>query len=207
MRLTLTIASALALFAVACSPYDPDLGDTPFRCGTEEPLCPDGYVCVDSSESPTGICQEEGSAPRPDAGDDPSGADAGPFACNDDSSIEPNDQTSSAHVTPIPDSQLQYALATLAICPGGDVDVYRLRVDVAAMNIVAKVTTNRSQGDLVLEILNASGVPVATGSYTSGTVLDAALNNAATGVWYVQVRGADASVQNNYRLDLELTGP
>ena len=31
----------------ACSPYDPDLGSTPFLCGTVDPACPDGYACQD----------------------------------------------------------------------------------------------------------------------------------------------------------------
>ena len=33
MRAALLAAAALA----ACNSYDPDLGDTPFRCGTDEP--------------------------------------------------------------------------------------------------------------------------------------------------------------------------
>jgi hypothetical protein len=36
---------ALAALA-ACTPYDPSLPDAPFLCATDEPRCPDGFVCV-----------------------------------------------------------------------------------------------------------------------------------------------------------------
>ena len=36
-----------AAAAVSCTPYDPELGAEPFLCGSTEPRCPDGYVCVE----------------------------------------------------------------------------------------------------------------------------------------------------------------
>ena len=38
------------LFAFGCNTFDPDLGDEPFRCGAEEPRCPDGYECDESTQ-------------------------------------------------------------------------------------------------------------------------------------------------------------
>jgi len=204
MRARLTLLVSLVALA-ACSPYDPDLGETPFRCGTDDPKCPDGYSCVDSTQSPTGLCVRDGSGELPDAGDNPNPADAAPFVCNNDSMVEPNDDLAHAWTTPIP-TQTMYALATLAICPAGDVDIYRLGVaDAVTNNLKATVTTSKSQGELILEILNGTGVASATGTYTNDTTLEVVLNNAPTGTWHVQVRGADGTVQNNYRLDILLS--
>ena len=35
----------------ACSPYSPNLGATPFLCGSGTPQCPDGYKCMSGSGS------------------------------------------------------------------------------------------------------------------------------------------------------------
>ena len=51
MRLLLATLAGLAACAfLACGPYDPDLGEEPFRCGTDEPRCPEGYAPVEETE-------------------------------------------------------------------------------------------------------------------------------------------------------------
>lgn len=203
MRLIPTHICLIALLGTgACSPYDPSLGPDPFLCGTSDPKCPDGYECVDVPDT-TGACVKEGGdAPdNPDGGGDE--ADAGPFVCNNDSMLEPNDDIGSATPTLIPDGgQMTFALATLAICPHDavveDVDVYRLRTDLVGQNIAVALQTNRGVGELALEILNGTGVVVATGTYTDNSNMTAALMNAPVGTWHVQVRGAQVGVRNNY---------
>jgi hypothetical protein len=76
---SLLVCAALAL---ACNPYDPDLGDTPFRCGTDEPRCPDGYVAVEESVVRC-ICERAATAP-----------DGGPsdYVCDGDPFENPNAQ-------------------------------------------------------------------------------------------------------------------
>lgn len=52
------------LFAIAalgaCTPYDPQLGPTPFLCGDTEPKCPDGYTCQMNGGG-SGVCTKGGS--------------------------------------------------------------------------------------------------------------------------------------------------
>jgi hypothetical protein len=55
----------------ACSPYDPELGETPFFCGSADPTCPDGYTCRMTGTG-SGICAENpmgsGSGTHPGGG-------------------------------------------------------------------------------------------------------------------------------------------
>jgi hypothetical protein len=157
-----------------------------------------GPRVTDGVDSPTGVCVESGGdAPdNPDGGGDE--ADAGPFVCNNDMALEPNDDIGSATQTGIPDSQNTFNLATLAICPTTDVDVYRLRADVTGQNIAVALQTNRGVGELALELLNGTGVVIATGTYTDDSNMTVALNNAPVGTYFVQVRAAQAGTQNNY---------
>ncbi|RMH41963.1 MAG: hypothetical protein D6689_09660 [Deltaproteobacteria bacterium] len=195
---------ALACVCTACSPYDPELGDTPFRCSADEPRCPDDYVCVPSGSSPTGVCVRSGSGLVPDAG--PDGSTAG---CNDDSSLEPNDDLNQAYPTQIPGNGSAIAFASLAICPAGDVDLFWLSVDQNGKNIFAEVRdTDRARGELALDLLNEQGTSVSTGTYEDNATLNVRLANAPQGTYYVRVRGADPTVVNNYGgLYIETTGP
>jgi hypothetical protein len=96
---------ALAFAAVAaCDPYDPDLGPTPFECGGDDNVCPEGYTC----DTATDICQPTEGA----------NIDAAGFTCENDSSLEPNDAPNQAYITPIPNAGLTYALFGLSVCPG-----------------------------------------------------------------------------------------
>jgi hypothetical protein len=98
-------------------------------------------------------------------------------------------------------------LAGLAICPGGDIDVFRLRVDVVGKNLRADIANTKAQGELVAEILDGGGVMIATGAYTTDVLLRVELDNAPTGTYHVQVRGADTTIRNNYSIDITTTGP
>lgn len=206
-RLGLIAFASLATLAVAaCDPYDPDLGTTPFRCGTEEPRCPEGYMCMEYSPSMQ-IC-EAGEDSLVDAG--PDEADAGPFVCNNDMTIEPNESISNATSTPIPDIQDFYNLASLAICPDTDIDVFRFRVAETGKNVTVDLTHQSSRGLLTVDILNAAGTSIAPGSPVMGdnNHLRAAINNLPSGIYYVQVASSGVGIQNNYdTLDIVTTGP
>jgi hypothetical protein len=200
-----TLASAaLALLTIACSPYNPDLGDLPFRCGQDEPRCPDGYVC-DESGTPA-VCRSEGQASGADAR--PSSGDGGNLSCNDDSQLEPNDSITDPTITPIPDFGPDYELVALAICPDTDVDVFRFRIDVTGKNATVDVTYNSTRGTLVLDILNSTGVSIRQGAPAGGNndVLRAEVANLPSGVYYARVGGA-AGATNNYSISIKTTGP
>ena len=113
--LGLSIAASALLGA--CNTYDPELGETPFRCGLDNPRCPDGYECVTFSASEE-ICTRIGDDPgvRPDGGNGDGGG-GGAFVCNNDSEIEPNESLSDPTLTGIPQAQSEVRYTTLAICP------------------------------------------------------------------------------------------
>jgi len=193
---SLLLASALAAL-VACNPYDPDLGDHPFRCGAEAPQCPDGYRCVEHSPNEK-IC-ERGDDTAPDGGDDP--PDAAAFLCNDDGEIEPNETPDTAANTPIPASAMFTSFGQLAICPATDKDVFRFGVNASNVNVRASVTAELGDGDLALQILNGSGAVIANGTALTSTEVQVVVNNLAIGNYFVQVTGKDGS-ENNYEVEI-----
>src|SRR5688572_12730478 len=121
------VATAGLAFAAGCNPYNPELSDEPFRCGTSDPQCPDGYVCDERSPEEK-ICVRSDLIDDTDASVD-EGPDAA-FFCNNDTQLEPNETINAATQIPIPDNGRDYELQALAICPDIDVDVFRFRVAV-----------------------------------------------------------------------------
>lgn len=205
MRTSLVASAFLAAaLAAACNPYDPDLGPEPFRCGTDEPRCPDGYTCVEISAT-SHLCQLSGTD-IPDVDATPTIPDAGPFTCNDDSEIESNDTIDSATTTPIPGQSEEYRLVGLAICPTSDVDIFRFGVEETGKNVQANVTYTSGQGQLVLEILNSVGSTIATGNQETAALLRANLANAPQGIYFVRV-AAETGAQNNYNIEIVTSGP
>lgn len=187
------------LLLAACNPYSPDLGDTPFRCGTDEPRCPDGYECVEHSTSQH-ICERVGFN-EVDAGPD---EDAAGVVCNDDSDIEPNDTTSQAFLTPIPTFASCTSMVNLAVCPSTDKDLYSFRIESSTENnLRATVTTDVSRGMLELKVLEGSGATIASGVVIDGNTIQVTVPNMSIGTFYVQVGApTDSSVQNNYALEI-----
>src|SRR5687767_11496553 len=116
MRALMTSALLALAAAAGCNSYDPDLGQAPFRCGSSEPRCPRDYTCVTYSDTEE-IC-ENLNLVEVDGGD----GDGGGLDCADDSQIEPNDSADLATDTQIPQSQDDYRLVGLAICPDTDQD-------------------------------------------------------------------------------------
>jgi hypothetical protein len=194
---SLLLTTLLAAATAACNPYDPDLGAAPFRCGADD-LCPDGYSCVVHSPAEK-ICERSGDPGGDDDGDGPDASQG--VQCNDDSAIEPNDMTSNATTTPIPNLQMDVSYTELAICPDTDKDVFRFGVSATDANVRATVTAQLSDGDLSLQILNGSGAVIANGTALTSTELQVVVNNLAIGTYYVQVSGKDGA-QNNYEIEI-----
>jgi len=192
MRITLLLAPFL--LAAACNPYDPDLGETPFRCGPDD-SCPSGYECVDQ------VCQRPGADPGDD--DQEPGPDASEFTCNDDSQVEnpPNDDIEHATTTRIPSFQMTDSYGQLAICPDTDKDLFRFGVNVANVNVRATVTATLADGDLQLQILNNAGAVIANGTALTSTELQVVVNNLAISNYFVQVTGKNGS-RNNYEIEI-----
>jgi hypothetical protein len=192
------LLSAAALFA-ACNPYNPDLGDTPFRCGTSDPVCPDGYRCVEHS-SANRPCEPDDGTELPDGGGD---TDSGLSACVPplpDAELEPNENIADPYPTPIPPNT-DFDLIGAAICSDSDVDVFRFVVDVTGKNGRLEMTYNAANGVLLLDMLNSTGVSIRAGTPTGGdnNKIRADVANLAQGTYFAQVKGMPGS-RNTYNI-------
>ncbi|HUQ02516.1 MAG TPA: hypothetical protein VM261_08475 [Kofleriaceae bacterium] len=196
--LSLGVSSIVSFGALAaCNPYDPDLGSAPFECGNDEPRCPEGYTCVEYSDT-NRVCEKS-------EGEDNTDAAGGNFQCANDTSIEPNNDVMTAFVTPIPQMPM-YSLVGLAVCPTGDRDHFRFSIASNGQNFEAQVSGVASRSSLKLEVLTSAGAVVATGAPVSGTpqvVRVEIQNRLAIGDYIVRVESQD-STENNYDLTLKV---
>jgi hypothetical protein len=198
--------------AVACSPYDPQLGDSPFTCGPadQNPRCPDGYTCTPMGS--TEVCLAPGGTVAPDASTNAN--------CADDSALEPNDSIATAFQTPVATTKNTLTFAGLAICPHGgvmdDKDDYSVTITQANQNLEVIIEYDLAAGaDLSGSILNASGQAIANASPVTGMsgVKRAYTPNLPTGVYYASVfymapmSGGTGQKTNNYKMTINVTGP
>jgi hypothetical protein len=200
-RTAIAVAGAGLLLALGCSPYDPNLGTAPFKCGTSQPLCPRGYIC--DGDPGFGVCLREGDPDLPDSG--PSLPDAPPFSCADDSATEPNDTLQTAFPTPVMEDLPMVSYASLAICPDSDIDHYRININQPNVTLRAEITHASQQGRLALEILNNSGTVIREGTPlgANADVLRADVPQIALGVYYVRVQASGPGIRNNYSLAIQ----
>jgi hypothetical protein len=158
MRSFLFLAFAGSL--AACSPYDPDLGESPFLCGPVEQSerCPDGYTCQMATNGAEYCLKMGGTVP----------VDGNNLMCADDSSLEPNDMISQAFQTPVATQKMNLTFAGLAICPSGDKDNYSVTITQANQNLEVLIEYDAAAGaDLQGSILNSGGTPIANASPTT----------------------------------------
>lgn len=186
----------------ACSPYDPDLGASPFLCGKEEPKCPDGYTC-------NGTACVNGSGGGSGQVDAPKTSG---FQCDDDSATEgpsKNDSTGTAWQTPVATNKTTFPLAGLAICPAGDKDNYSVTIVTEGQNLQADITYQDDGAPLQVIILNSSGSPISSSSPNGADMATTKVPNLPTGTYYVQVAVAPGTtlVENNYKITFTVTGP
>ena len=183
---SLLFVAALA----ACSPFDPDLGGTTYKCGNEEPKCPDGYSC--QMVGPDMRCvSDEG--PGPDG-------QTGGFQCQDDSNLETKvgtNNNSTATATPLPGAN-PLTLGSLAICPEGDRDTYMLQVTIAMSNVEA-IAMWESGMPISISILNGGGTTINTGTAMGANANRAYAANLPVGTYNVQTFAA-SNVKNNYSI-------
>ena len=187
-------AAAAAAFG-ACTPYDPNLGQTPYLCADQEPRCPDHYECMEAGARP--VCVLAGSL-VPDAGiDAPSG-----FQCAMDGMLEPNDSLSTAYQTDVGTGAPPRAFGPLSLCPEGDKDHYQINITTANRGI--EVITSWDSGTPVsCSILNGAGTSIANGIAMGANSVRACATNLPPGIFYA-IAFSPKSLQNNYRIQLRL---
>jgi hypothetical protein len=198
---------ALVTVGAACTAYDPTLPASPFLCGAADPKCPDGYTCtgMDAMNRPTCVSGDGGGVTVD--------AHTSGFQCADDSAIEGanrNDDVGHAWQTPINESgKTTFPLAGLAICPGGDKDTYEVNITQEGQNLTALVLYQSDGAALTVAILNSGGTPIASSSPAGTDMVMTTVNNLAVGSspYYVQVAGATATGENNYKVTFTVTGP
>ncbi|MGE3765337.1 MAG: hypothetical protein AB7L94_23950 [Kofleriaceae bacterium] len=188
--------SFLGTLLVGCSPFDPDLGGVPYKCGTAEPRCPEGYSC--QTIGTTEVCV----APE---GPGPDGMMSG-FQCADDSLLEgtaKNDTIQNAYATPVAQQRNDITLAGVAICPEGDKDNYLIVTTVANSNI--EVITSWDSGMPVsVSILNAGGTSINNGTANGENSLRAYAANVPVGQYYANAYAA-ANAKNNYKIKITVS--
>lgn len=189
---------------LACTPYDPSLPDTPFLCGTSDPMCPDGYGCTGMDSMSRPVCVKNGGTASLDGG-------TSGFQCADDSAIEGpnrNDTIANAWISPVASTKMSLPLAGLAICPAGDKDTYQVQITQTGQNLIAKLEYQADGAALSMTVMNTGGTAIASGSPAGTDTVMVTVNNLPTGSspYYVQIYGPTTG-ENNYKLTLSVTGP
>jgi hypothetical protein len=194
-RLGLAAVTAATAAFGACTPYDPDLGPTPYLCAAQEPRCPEHYECVEAGARP--VCVLAGSLAPDAAIDAPSG-----FQCAMDGMLEPNDSLGTAYQTDVGTGAPQRSFGPLALCPEGDKDHYQINVTTANRGI--EVITRWDSGMPVsCSILNGAGTSIANGVAMGANAIRACATNLPPGIFYA-IAFSPKSLQNNYRIQLRL---
>lgn len=194
-KTTLLSCSAAAALA-ACTPYDPDLGTTPYLCGTVEPRCPGDYSCVEQTPGRS-VCVINGGV-APDAPPDGTGG----FQCAPDGQLEPNDSIAMAFQTDVGTGAVMRAFGPISICPEGDKDHFQVNITTANRGIA--VTTRWDSGMPVsASILNAAGTSIGNGTAAGQNALRACATNLPIGLYY-GVAFSQGNMKNNYRIEIKV---
>lgn len=137
----------------------------------------------------------------------PDGGGPGGFTCNDDASIEPNNNVAQAYDTQIEATGPIGNFSNLAICGPGDVDIFRIDTIAAGRTIHPIVFGDPlvgGNGPLTVSILNAGGSVIVAGSPIGPTDSEAMATNVPMGTHHIKVTGAQPPNVNNYRLMVEV---
>ena len=191
------IAPLIAVAAVGCSPYDPELGAHPFLCANTRPRCPDGYVCVPGAGSAE-ICA------LPEAGTDGGTTGDSGLQCGVDSDREPNESIDLA--TPITDTSGAAPLDAV-LCPETDVDVYQLTVDTTGESVRVDVNYDSGNGGLQIDLLNSTGLVIRSATRVGNDPdhLRVDFANLAAGTYFARVESMPPGFRTNYQVTFLVT--
>jgi hypothetical protein len=182
------------LAAAGCNPFDPELGERPFKCGTDAPRCPDGYDAVDVTQVRCECIRQTGGG-------------GGDYDCNADTA-EPNNTTDNATSTAIgPGTSTVYN--DLAVCPATDIDTFELTIGRSGTTINVQVDFDPMRVPPDVDILNSNGVSVqpTVNSIGVGRII-ASERVESTGKFYAQVLSGSASEgEANYSIRMTVDPP
>ncbi|MBK9072994.1 MAG: hypothetical protein IPL79_18635 [Myxococcales bacterium] len=160
-----------ALVVASCNPYDPDLGNNPFRCAGQQPFCPEGYECTRRDDN-VSVCE---AVFVPDGN------------CEGTDGTEPNDNIQSAYDTGIPAVGDNFRLLGIELCPSNDVDLFKIVVETNNDIIIGEVKT---LAGLTVEagILAANQTVVAAATETAPGTYTIETDNLTSGVYFLRIR-------------------
>jgi hypothetical protein len=194
-----TVAASLASFCgTGCSPYDPDLGDIPYKCADQEPFCPGGYTCL--PQGTERFCVSSGGV-----GVDSGGGSGSGLNCAEDSTTEGpnmNDDISHAYATPVEQSRNTISFAGLVICPMGDRDTYAITL--LTQGSIEAVVTTEGGAPVQVNLLNSGGANLMSGTSNGTMSIRAFVANVPAGQYYAQAF-ATATAENRYKLTINVT--
>lgn len=211
----------LLLVIAGCGGYDPDLGDAPFRCGSQPAgACPEGYVCRDSICLKPGVRRECASARRPMTSPRDGGVDQSGFGysctaanCADRSNVENNCLDKDIESNDCPEAADDHdsfiggkSLARFgtwehfAICPPGDLDYIGFDAE-ANQSYRIVVSYDKRLGDLDLALVDPQNKVLAE-SQTSMGQEEIRFTATATARYYMAVFGATAALTSTYNFYL-----
>lgn len=190
--LRFVVLSVLAL--AACSPYEPDLGPAPFKCGDSDPRCPDGYTCNEAAAAGPTCEKVGGGGGTVDA--PPSG-----FQCANETGIEPNDSTATAFATPVAGMKTDFMLGPVSICTDGDRDYYK--IELSTTSNVEIITSWDSGQPVNIALVSMADTQLAVGTPATETSLRACAVALPPNIYFAKA-SAGAGVKNNYRLAIKL---
>jgi hypothetical protein len=196
LELSWAVAAAIA----ACTPYDPNLGGTPFLCGPQSPPCPAGFACEDQTGQMVCANKNAGSG---------SGSSGG-FPCADNGQLQPGPSITTAYQTPVASGRSSITYGPVGLCPGGIRQTYAVDIIENGVQTLKATITYQADGDpLNVLLLTSSGQTAATGS--ANAIPDSAVASVPaepSGMAYVQVIGpatpGSADGENNYLLGISV---
>lgn len=200
LLLLLSCLGAAAL--AACTPFNPELGNAPYLCASQEPRCPESYLCLDDGAG-TAVCVQPGGM-APDAGPD---GPPGGFECAPDGMLEPNNAIAEAYQTDVGINSPSRAFGPISLCPEGDRDHYQINLTAANKGI--EVITRWETGMPVsCSILNQAGTPVNNCTAMGTNARRACAANlttpgSPTGIFYAQVF-SPMNHRNNYKVEMRV---
>jgi hypothetical protein len=123
-----------------------------------------------------------------------------PFACANDSALEPNDTIANAFVTSVDTQGPMVSLTGLAICPATDRDHFQITL--SAPKAIEIIASWDSGPILNLSILNAAGTSLANGTLMGTNAKRVCVPNLPEGTYFGALF-VFGSIPNNYRLSIK----
>jgi hypothetical protein len=128
-----------------------------------------------------------------------------PLCSNDSLEVPPrNDTLPNAYRIPVA-RDLSVTFPRLTICPIGDRDTFALEIAQGEHSLEA-ITKAEADQPVMVDILDGTGAPIASGSPTSDGSIRALLPTVSAGTSYVQT-SAPAGVIASYRITITVTPP